>query len=450
MRSLRIRTFTMLCFVFILTLPWIFFVAAHFMETKTLSFERGRLQNETLQRNISEMIQRIESDTDQWTDPDWQDQLYSALREAKMDVLIQSAADQEIYRSNPERRGTNLSTERFSVIQDGRLLGRVILYLPKSNQFQVMSAFVGLLLAIFIVGMEMRRFVLKPLEKMGNAARRIATGDWDVRLPMSKVTEIAEVRDGFDVMVKGLEKSFRKQAELEEERRFVIAAVAHDLRTPLFALRGYLDGLEQGIAQSPEKMAQYVAVCKDKSAQLDRLVEDLFTFTKMEYVESELNNKTVDVNQVIRNSMDSLSPLAQQKGISISSHVTDGCIIHGDMHLLERAMNNLLDNAVRHTPAGGDIEVQCNKVGNKLKFTICDTGPGFSAEELERVFEPLYRGEESRSRSTGGSGLGLTISQRIVRQHGGELNASNHPEGGALLEGWLPAAASEQMDSDGL
>ena len=123
--------------------------------------------------------------------------------------------------------------------------------------------------------MEMRRFVLKPLEKMGNATRQIATGDWDVRLPMSRVTEIAEVRDGFDVMVKGLEQSYRKQAELEEERRFVIAAVAHDLRTPLFALRGYLDGLEQGIAQSPEKIAQYVAVCKDKSAQLDCLVEDL-------------------------------------------------------------------------------------------------------------------------------------------------------------------------------
>ncbi|MGG3308137.1 HAMP domain-containing sensor histidine kinase [Paenibacillus lautus] len=448
MRSLRIRTFTMLCFVFILTLPWIFFVAAHFMETKTLSFEKGRLQNETLLRNISEMTQRIESGTDQWTDSDWQNQLYSALREAKMDVLIQSAADQDIYRSNPDRRGTKLSTERFSVIKDGQLLGRVILYLPQSNQFQVMSAFVGLLLAIFVVGMEMRRFVLKPLEKMGIAARQIATGDWDVRLPMSRVTEIAEVRDGFNVMVKGLEQSYRKQAELEEERRFVIAAVAHDLRTPLFALRGYLDGLEQGIAQSPEKMAQYVAVCKDKSAQLDRLVEDLFTFTKMEYVESELNTKTVDFNQVIRNSMDSLSPLARQKGISISFRVTDGCIINGDMHLLERAMNNLLDNAVRHTPTDGDIEVLCNKDGNKVMFAIRDTGSGFSLEELERVFEPLYRGEASRSRSTGGSGLGLTISQRIVRQHGGELAASNHPEGGALLEGWLPAAASEQMDSE--
>lgn len=187
-----------------------------------------------------------------------------------------------------------------------------------------------------------------------------------------------------------------------------------------------------------------MAVCKDKSAQLDRLVEDLFTFTKMEYMEPELNTEKVNLERVIRNSLDSLSPQARQRGISISFHATDGCNIHGDVHLLERAMNNLLDNAVRHTPAGGDIEVQCAQAGGKVMFKIRDTGQGFTAEELERVFEPLYRGEASRSRSTGGSGLGLTISQRIIRQHGGGLAASNHPEGGAMLEGWLPAAALKQ------
>ncbi|KKO55372.1 sensor histidine kinase [Paenibacillus sp. DMB20] len=439
MRTLRIRTFSMLCFIFILLLPWIFFVTAHFMETKTLSFEKGRLQNETLQRNISEMIHLIEAGSGKWTDSDWQNQLYTALRKAKMDILIQSADDQDIYRSNPERRGTSLSTERFSIIKDGQLLGRVILYLPRSNEVQVMSAFVGLLLAIFVVGMGMRRFVLKPLEKMGIAARQIATGDWDVRVPLSRVTEIADVRDGFEVMVKGLEQSYQKQAELEEERRFVIAAVAHDLRTPLFALRGYLDGLEQGIAQTPEKITKYVTVCKEKSAQLDQLVEELFTFTKMEYLETELNNKTVDLKLILRKSIDSLSPLAGQKHISISSHAADDCIISGDTHLLERAMNNLLDNAVRHTPLGGEIDVQCYKEDNKVKFTIRDTGPGFSSEELERVFEPLYRGEISRNRSTGGSGLGLTISQRIIRRHGGDLAAGNHSNGGALLTGWMPA-----------
>jgi signal transduction histidine kinase len=408
------------------------------METKTLSFAKSQPQNELLQRHLTETIHLIEAGSDKWTDPNWQNQLHKELRQAKMDVAILSASDQEIYRSNPERSSSLLSTERFSVIEDGHLLGRVVIYLPKSNTVQMISAFAGVLLAFFIIGVEMRRFLLKPLERMSFAARQISAGDWDVRLPWSRITEIAEVRDAFDVMVKGLQRSYQKQAELEEERRFVIAAVAHDLRTPLFALRGYLDGLEQGIAQSPEKLTKYVAVCKEKSAQLDRLVEDLFTFTKIEYLETKLNNKTVDLKLILQNSIDSLSPLARQKHISISNHSADDCIISGDTHLLERAMNNLLDNAVRHTPSNGEIVVQCHKDGNKVKFTIRDTGPGFSSEELERVFEPLYRGEVSRNRSTGGSGLGLTISQRIIMRHGGELAAGNHSEGGALLTGWIP------------
>ena len=354
------------------------------METKTLSFEKGRLQNETLQNNLSEMIHVIESGSDRWTEPDWQNQLKTALHEAKMDVLIQSAEERELYRSNPERRGTTLSTERFSVIKDGQLLGRVTLYLPKSNEKQVMSAFAGLLLAILIVGMGMRRFVLKPLEKMGNAARQIATGDWDVRLPSSRVAEIADVRDGFEVMVKGLEKSYQKQAELEQERRFVIAAVAHDLRTPLFALRGYLDGLEQGIAHSPQMVAKYVAVCKEKSLQLDRLVEDLFTFTRMEYLEAELSRSIIDFREVIQSSTDSLRPAAD-KHITFTEQSMGDCLLSGDAHLLERAMNNLLDNAVRHTPFGGEIAVRCRKDGSRIRFTICDTGPGFSSEDLDRV-----------------------------------------------------------------
>jgi signal transduction histidine kinase len=295
------------------------------------------------------------------------------------------------------------------------------------------------LLAFFIVGVEMRRFILKPLERMSVAARQIAAGDWDVRLPSSRMTEIAEVGDSFKVMVKGLRKSNQKQVELEEGRRFVIAAVAHDLRTPLFALRGYLDGIEQGIAQSPEKLAKYLAVCKEKSAQLDRLVEDLFTFTKIEYLEADLNKNTIDFKLILQKAMDSLKPSAEQKHISvIMNHTADDFAIIGDSHLLERAMNNLLDNAVRHTPLHGKILVQCYKENNKVLFTILDTGPGFASEELQRAFEPLYRGEISRNRSTGGAGLGLTISQRIMRRHGGDLTVSNHTDEGALVKGWIP------------
>lgn len=443
MRTIRIRAFSVLCLFFILNMPWWFYLTAHFMETGTLSFAKDQPQHESHQRQLTEAMHLIETNPRKWMDPNWQNKLQSLLQPAKLEVALLSASDQEIYRSNPERDHASQSTEQFTIIEDGRVLGKVVMYVPKSNTVQIIAAVAGLLLAFFIVAVVMRRLLLKPLEQMSVAARHIAAGDWDVQLPLSRITEIAEVRDGFEVMVRGLQKSHQKQVVLEEERRFMIASVAHDLRTPLFSLRGYLDGLEQGIAQTPEKRSKYVAVCKEKAAQLGLLVEDLFTFTKMEYLETELSSKSVDLALILQNSIDSLNPLARQKQISIASHFADPCTIIGDAHLLERAMNNLLDNAVRHTPSYGEIVVHCYKNENKVMFTMRDTGPGFSSEELQRVFDPLYRGDASRNRSTGGSGLGLTISQRIIRRHGGDLAAGNHAEGGALLTGWLPVSVPD-------
>ncbi|GED34511.1 sensor histidine kinase [Brevibacillus centrosporus] len=313
-----------------------------------------------------------------------------------------------------------------------------------SYRIPMIAAFAGLLLAFFMIGLQMRRLLLGPLERMGQAARQIAAGDLDVQLPQTTVKEIDEVRDGFEVMVNGLQISYRKQADLEEERRFVIAAVAHDLRTPLFALRGYLDGLEQGIAKTPDQVAKYVAVCKEKSLQLDRLVEDLFTFTRMEYQEDELAMREASFHEIVQKSIDSLKLQSQQKQITVVTAFTpNDCVIQADAHLLERAMNNLLDNAVRYTPVHGRIMIETCSEGDRVAFTIHNSGQGFSQEEVNRVFEPLYRGEQSRNRATGGAGLGLTISKRIIQRHGGELTAGNHPSGGAVLSGWLPTDHKE-------
>lgn len=435
MKTIRIRRFTILSLLLILILPWLFYVAAHFLVTNTFSFG----MDDSQQENLEATIRLIETNTDNWTDPVWQEQLSRQLDKMNMDVSILSESDQEIFRTDSEREPFFTRTEQFSIIQDGRVLGKVVIYQANSKVTQMVAAFIGLLSAFFVVGYAIRRYILIPLEKMSLCARQIAEGDLDVQLPSSRITEITEVYDGFKVMVDGLNESFQKQVELEDQRRFVIAAVAHDLRTPLFALRGYLDGLEKGIAHSPDKMVKYLAVCKEKSAQLDRLVEDLFTFTKTEYHDMELNENMVDLSLVLKKSIDSLSPKAQQKHITIIvDNLASDCNIMGDSHLLERAMNNLLDNAVRHTPCYGKIFVKCYKDGNKVTFTVQDTGEGFSLEELQRVFEPLYRGDTSRNRSTGGVGLGLTISQRIIRQHGGDLSAGNYPDSGAILTGWIP------------
>ncbi|GGG53227.1 sensor histidine kinase [Paenibacillus radicis (ex Gao et al. 2016)] len=439
MKTLRIRKFTLLSLLFILTVPWVFFVAAHYLQTGTLSLGSNRLHNETLQEEFNRMIGFIETNSSNWGSVAWQNQLQAQLQNMNRDALILDASDGIIYNSDPKRQQALSRTEQFSIIENGQLLGRIVIYEPNTSIISMLAIITGLLLGFFIVGVEMRRFILKPLGRMSSAARQVAAGDWEVPLPSSRITEIAEVRDAFKVMVEGVKEANQKQRKLEEERRFVIAAVAHDLRTPLFALRGYLDGIAQGIAQTPDKLAKYVAVCREKSAQLDRLVEDLFTFTKVEYLEEELNRSTVDLRSILQNAIDSLQPLAEKKQISVKlNHTAEDMRVSGDPHLLERAISNLLDNAVRHTPSEGQIFVQCSKGEHQAKFTIKDTGPGFSAEELGRIFDPLYRGEASRNRSTGGAGLGLTISQRIIRQHGGELTARNHPDGGALLEGWIP------------
>lgn len=435
MKTIRIRKFTILSLFLLSLLPWVFFVAAHFMETNTLRFERTDFQQE----NVDQTIHLIEASSDKWTDTAWQNQLSRHLKEMDLGVTILSETNDILFQMSDARKQAFTRVEQFSVIQDGSLIGRVMIYDSNSRILPFIAAFAGLILAFVIIGLAMKRWMIKPLEKLSMSAREMAKGDFDVKLPSSPIAEIVEVRDGFNVMVTGLKESFQKQAELENERRFMIAAVAHDLRTPLFALRGYLDGLEQGIARSPEKIDKYVAVCKEKSAQLDRLVEDLFTFSRTEYFENELNQHPVDLSQVIKQSVQSIRLQAQQKNISIVERAFgNNGTIRGDAHLLERAVNNLLDNALRHTPDGGEIVVQCDRQEDKITFTIQDTGKGFSEEELHHVFEPLYRGDVSRSRSTGGSGLGLTISQKIMRQHGGDLTAANHSDGGAVLTGWIP------------
>lgn len=435
MKTIRIRKFTILCLFIILIFPWVFYVGGHILETK--SFNLG--MDESYKENLEAITHLIETSTDKWTNPVWQDQLKRQLEKMNMEVSILSESDQEIFRTDSEREPSFARMEQFSIIQDGQVLGRVVIYQANSKMTQIIAVTAGLILAFLIVAYAMRRYILIPLEKTSLCARQIAEGDLDIQLPSSKISEIAEVHDGFNVMVDSLKKSFQKQVKLEDERRFVIAAVAHDLRTPLFALRGYLDGLEQDIADSPEKKAKYLAVCKEKSAQLDQLVENLFTFAKTEYQEMKLTEKIIDLSLVLKNSIESLRLKAQQKGISIiADNLTSDCNIKGDSHLLERAMNNLIDNAVRHTPRNGKIFINCNRDDNQAAFTIQDTGEGFSTKDLQRVFEPLYRGEASRNRSTGGAGLGLTISQRIIRQHGGDLVVGNFPEGGAILKGWMP------------
>jgi signal transduction histidine kinase len=439
MKTLRIRKFMVVGMLSVVVFPWFVYFVVHVINTRTIQ-PWSQPQSQTQQVTLNQTMNTIVMNSGKWTNPAWQNNVRKQLTNAGIEAVILSPSNHKIFESGNPYGHHWMSNQQVTVVDGGQVIGTVSLFSPgKNDAVAGVSALIALIFGIFLIGFQMRRNVVKPLEAMSRAARQIAEGDLDFKLPISRVTEIAQVRTGFDVMVAGLRESFQKQAKLEEERRFFIGAIAHDLRTPLFALRGHLDGLERGIATSPDKISKYVAVCKEKSNQLDRLVSDLFAFTKLEYMEQPLHYEDVDLAVVLEQSVDSLRLQAQDKSVSIVVEAPAyGCVMTGDSHLLERAMNNLLDNALRHTPPEGKIFVKWHKEPGKTSVSVRDTGPGFSPEDMNHVFEPLYRGDESRNRATGGAGLGLTIARRIFHAHGGELVATNHTGGGAALTGWIP------------
>jgi signal transduction histidine kinase len=311
------------------------------------------------------------------------------------------------------------------------------------------SIFISVCL-VFFIWRQMGRTVVRPLEAMSAAARRIAGGDLDFELPKTAVMEVAEVRAALQALGDGLKESVKRQSELEHERRYFIGAIAHDLRTPLFALRGFLMRLERGLAGSPEKAARYLTICSQKAEHLERLVSDLFSYVKSDVMEQKIDKAPLDFGPLIRGIMDTYRPLAHSKEAVFTENGPDACIIEADIHQLERAIGNLLDNALRYTPPEGEIKISWNRESDRVIFTVTDTGPGIPNKDLPHIFDPFYRAEASRNLETGGTGLGLTIAKRIVQAHGGDITARNRPSGGVEFTGWLqlPTIEVESIGSE--
>ncbi|HKS70989.1 MAG TPA: HAMP domain-containing sensor histidine kinase [Ktedonobacterales bacterium] len=310
--------------------------------------------------------------------------------------------------------------------------------------FEIAVPLVAFALTMASIAWLAGRTVLRPLAAMRSAARQIAGGDLDIRLPDPPLREVADVADAFGAMGTALRQSLERQAELEQQRRMVIGAVAHDLRTPLFSLRGYLEGLDRGLADTPERAAHYLAVCRQQADALERLVADLFTYTRLDYLEEVPRREPLELGALLGAAVEGARPLAEERRLRLVVSGPCDCALEGDAHLLTRAVENLLDNALRHSPPGGCVTVQWERAAaGAWRFAVGDSGPGIAPADLPHIFDPLYRGDASRNRSTGGAGLGLAIARRILRSHGGELTAANRPGGGAELTATLPCAERE-------
>jgi signal transduction histidine kinase len=264
------------------------------------------------------------------------------------------------------------------------------------------------------------------IQLLDRAARRIASGDLEVRTPVRGQDEIAKLAVTFNQMAAQLQAGAEKQQELENLRRDLIAWVGHDLQTPLASIQAIVEALADGVVEDPETVQRYLITAQKEIRSLSNLIDDLFQMAQLDAGGVPLNCEYNSISDLISDTLESFSELANRRDIHLEGSVADGIDpVYMDAPLIGRALNNLLSNALRYTPEGGTIGVTVGKTGEAVMTEICNSGEGIREEDLPYIFERFYRGEKSRSRTTGGSGLGLAITKGIVEAHGGEIRVEN-------------------------
>jgi signal transduction histidine kinase len=277
-----------------------------------------------------------------------------------------------------------------------------------------------------------------------DAAHRLAEGRLDTRAPVTGRDELADLARAFNRMAEQLETSARQQRELETLRRDLVAWASHDMQTPLAAVRAMLEALADGMVDDPATVQRYLRTAQRDIQALSHLMDDVFQVAQWDAGGPPLDCQPGSLADVISDALESFSALAAQKGVRLHGEAApDLDPVWMDAPRIARVLSNLLNNAVRHTPAGGAVSVRAEREGQVVRVAVRDTGEGLSAKELPLVFERFYRGDQARNRETGGAGLGLAIAKGIVEAHGGRITAESQAGQGACFTFTLPAPARD-------
>ncbi len=283
--------------------------------------------------------------------------------------------------------------------------------------------------AALVLGGLFLRNILAPLRQLERASQRLAQGDLSQRVPVTGRDEIGHLAESFNRMVERLERS-------EKLRRQMIADIAHELRTPLTVIQGNLQAILDGVYKPTPNV---IASIHEESLLLARLVGDLRDLSLAEAGELRLEKQLTDIRDVIRQTVTVIEPRLASKRIVLTITLpNEAVIVEIDPQRIQQVLLNILSNAERYTPEGGQITLSAVKLNAEVRVSVTDSGPGIAPEDLPYVFERFWRGDRSRSRATGGTGLGLAIAKQFVEAHGGRIWAESTPGKGSTFTFSLP------------
>ncbi len=292
---------------------------------------------------------------------------------------------------------------------------------------------------IAVVGLLSRR-VLAPVSGLSSAARRLGRGDLSQRVDASARDEIGELGRTFNIMAEDLQQA-------ESQRRNLMADVAHELRTPLSNIQGYVEALRDGLVKSD---VETIDTLHQQVLHLTHLVEDLRLLALAEAGSLRLNRKPDQLADVLRAVSTAFRPRAEAKGVTITLDLADNYpVVSMDRSRVQQVVQNLVENAILHTPEGGAISIAAAVVGDALRVTMADTGGGIPADDLEHVFDRFYRVDPARARATGGAGLGLTIAKQLIEAHEGRMWAESTFGEGSRFIFELPIVGSTEFENEG-
>lgn len=302
----------------------------------------------------------------------------------------------------------------------------------------VMIVFAGIVALGF--GYWLSRSITTALAELAASAKRFAAGNLDERARVHSGDEIERVADSFNMMAAQLQSSFVRQKELEQARRDVVAAVSHDLRTPLAALRATIEAINDGVVTDPATIRTYLQSAQSQIGDLSSLVNDLFELSQLDAGAANWQTEPSSLHDLISDTLASLQAPASEKEVRLVGKVDQNVDpVQMNSHQIQRVLYNLITNAIRHTPAQGVIDVQARRADDKtVQVDVTDSGEGIPESDLPFVFERFYRGDKSRS--TSGAGLGLAIAKRIVESHGGTISVTSRNGSGSRFSFTLKRA----------
>ena len=280
--------------------------------------------------------------------------------------------------------------------------------------------------------------IVTPIRKLQKAADNIKEGNLDFCIETEEHSsdELNALCVSFEDMRRRLKENAEEKIHNESENRALISNIAHDLKTPITAVKGYAEGIIDGVANTPEKVDKYVRTIYSKANEMDTLINELTLYSKIDTNRIPYNFAKINVDSYFSDCVEEIGLDLEHKGIGLAyyNYVDADVVIIADTEQIRRVVNNIIGNSVKYmNKQNGFINVRIKDVGDFIQVEIEDNGRGIPSKDLPYIFDRFYRGDSSRNSATGGSGIGLSIVKKIVEDHGGKIWATSKEDTGTIM-----------------